>query len=161
MIELIPSLSNEIVMRLILAVILGALLGLERTLAGKTAGMRTYTLVTLGSAIFIIVSQLITDHYFTLGVRAFDPLRVASQLVVGIGFLGAGLIIFQDQKLRGLTTAAGLWVACALGMAIGFGLYLLAIAATILTLFIFTILLKVEQFLERKIRPQWDEAHKK
>lgn len=159
--ELIPSLSNEVILRLIVALMVGAVLGLERTLAGKTAGMRTYTLVTLGSAIFIIVSQLMTDYYFTLGVRTFDPLRLASQIVVGIGFLGAGLIIFQNDRLRGLTTAAGLWVAAALGMASGFGLYLLTIAGTILTLFVFTLLLKIEQFLEEKMRPKWNQVHKK
>lgn len=159
MIDLALSLPSDVVTRLIVSVIVGVLLGLERTLAGKTAGMRTYTLVTLGSAVFIIVAELVTQKYFALGVRAFDPLRVASQLVVGIGFLGAGLIIFQDNKLRGLTTAAGLWVACALGMAVGFGLYMLAVAGTILTLFIFTILLKVEQYLEDKMGIVWEDSH--
>lgn len=149
--SLVPHLDG--VLKLVLAILLGGTLGLERSLARKTAGMRTYTLVALGSALFVIVSQVVTDQYLAMGIRAFDPLRVASQVVVGIGFLGAGLIIVQNNKLYGLTTAAGLWVAAGIGMAVGFGLYVLAIAVTILTLFVFTVLWYVERYVEAKAEP--------
>lgn len=147
--EIIANTAGIIAAKLVLAVILGGLLGLERSLARKTAGMRTYILVSMGAAVFVIVAEIVTAHYAELGIRVFDPLRVASQIVVGIGFLGAGLIIFQDNKLRGLTTAAGLWVAAGLGMAVGYGLYVLAAMVTILTLFVFTIMWYVERYLEK------------
>lgn len=137
--------------KLVLAVVLGGLLGLERSLAHKTAGMRTYTLVSMGAALFVILSEMVGQHYLALGVQAFDPLRVTSQVIVGIGFLGAGLIIFQDNKLRGLTTAAGLWVAAGLGMTIGFGFYLVAIMVTVLTLLVFTALWYVERYFENHV----------
>ena len=142
----------DLIIKLVLAVVLGASLGLERSLAGKTAGMRTYTLVSMGAALFVIISELVSQRYMTeLGIRgAIDPLRVASQIVMGIGFLGAGLIVFQENKLRGLTTAAGLWVAAGLGMAIGYGLYILALIVAALTLFTFTVLWYVEQYVEAK-----------
>lgn len=149
--ELTNAAIIDLIIKLILAVVLGASLGLERSLAGKTAGMRTYTLVSMGAALFVIIAETVAGRYMTdLGIRSFDPLRVASQVVVGIGFLGAGLIIFQDNKLRGLTTAAGLWVAAGLGMAVGYGLYLLALIVTILTLLTFTVLWYVEQYVEAK-----------
>lgn len=141
----------EMFLRLVVAVVLGASLGVERSLAGKTAGMRTYALVSLGAAMFVAVSQVVTSQYASIGMRNFDPLRVASQIVVGIGFLGAGLIIFKNQKLRGLTTAAGLWVAAGIGMASGFGLYFIAIAGALLTLLVFTGLWYLEEFVERHL----------
>jgi putative Mg2+ transporter-C (MgtC) family protein len=147
--DIIANTVGVVAAKLVLAVILGALLGLERSLARKTAGMRTYTLVSMGAALFVIIAEMVAAHYSTLGIRVFDPLRVASQVIVGIGFLGAGLIIFQDNKLRGLTTAAGLWVAAGIGMAVGYGLYILAAMVTILTLFVFTVLWYVEQYLEK------------
>lgn len=134
--------------QLFIAALLGSFLGLERALAGKTAGLRTFALVSMGSALFIIISEIIGNNY--LGVTAFDPLRVASQIIVGIGFLGAGLIIFKESKISGLTTAAGLWVSAGIGMAVGYKLYLIAIFVTILTFFIFTIL----WFIERKIKKE-------
>lgn len=152
--DIIANSFEAIVLKLILAIVLGALLGLERSLAKKTAGMRTYTLVSLGAALFMIVSEIIG----TEGYAAFDPSRVASQIVVGIGFLGAGLIIFQGNKVRGLTTAAGLWVAAGLGMAAGLGLYWLAIVATILTLLVFTVFWYIEQYFGRNVA---DRAEKR
>lgn len=144
--ELVANVSAvTIFAKLFLAVLLGGVLGLERSLAHKTAGMRTYTLVAMGAALFVVISELVTAHYLELGVRNFDPLRTASQVVVGIGFLGAGLIIFQNNKVYGLTTAAGLWVAAGLGMAVGYGFYLLAAMVTVLTLFIFTVLWSIER----------------
>jgi putative Mg2+ transporter-C (MgtC) family protein len=141
------STNWEIVAKLVFAVVLGGVLGIERTRAGKTAGMRTYALVCLGSALFVLVADLVTAKYIELGMRTFDPLRVASQVVVGIGFLGAGLIIHQRERLSGLTTAAGVWVAAGIGMAVGYGFYTLALLVTVLTFIIFTVLWPLEQFL--------------
>ncbi len=137
----------EIFWRLAAATLLAALLGTERTLAGKVAGMRTYALVSLGSALFAIISQLVAVNY--AGYFNFDPLRVASQVVVGIGFLGAGLIILRQQKISGLTTAAGLWVAAGLGLATGYGLYFVAAIVTVITFFVFNVLWLVEKWVER------------
>lgn len=148
--DLITNTFSIVIIKLVLAVILGALLGMERTLARKTAGMRTYALVSMGAALFVILAEMVGAHYLELGVRAFDPLRIASQVVVGIGFLGAGLIIFHEHRLVGLTTAAGLWVSAGLGMAIGYGLYAVGITVTILTMLIFTGLWYVEQYVEQR-----------
>ncbi len=133
----------EIFSRIATAMFLGMLLGAERIMAQKTAGMRTYALVSMGSALFVIVSMIVTEVY--LERTSLDPLRVMSQVIVGIGFIGAGLIIFRDSKVSGLTTAAGLWVAAGVGVACGYGLYAIAVLVTILTLFIFTMLWYVEK----------------
>ena len=120
------------------ALLLGGLLGLERTFAHKTAGLRTYSLVSMGSCLLIIISNLVIAPLSN--ISGIDPLRLAAGIVTGIGFLGAGLIIFKDSKISGLTTAAGLWVACAIGIAVGFELFLIAVFATSLTLFTFSVL---------------------
>jgi putative Mg2+ transporter-C (MgtC) family protein len=133
--------------QLFLALMLGAFLGAERTFAGKTAGVRTFSLVSMGSCLFIVLSQLILKAPGM--VTSFDPMRLAAGVVTGIGFLGAGLIIFHDNKLSGLTTAAGLWVSCGIGMAVGFELYSVAFSATLLTLFSFSVM----WFLEHRIIP--------
>ena len=138
----------EVLIRLILALSLGGILGLERTIAQKSAGVRTYALVSMGGALFVIISQLVTLEYLTAGVGQFDPLRMAAQVIMGIGFIGAGLIIFKDTYLAGLTTAAGLWVAVGIGMASGFGLYVVAAMAAILAFFVFTVL----WFFESRIK---------
>lgn len=148
------SIFGPLLVRLVLAALCGTVLGLERTIAGKHAGVRTYALVALGSALFVIISELEIARY--LGQAAgltLDPLRIASQVVVGIGFLGAGLIIFRESKISGLTTAAGLWVTAAVGVAAGFGLLALALVATVLTLFIFTFL----WLFEKRIKPERHE----
>ncbi|MBX4210994.1 MgtC/SapB family protein [Candidatus Parcubacteria bacterium] len=129
--------------QIIVAMLLGTVLGLERTLAGKTAGMRTYGLVTMGSCLFILISNLVISSYPS--TVNYDPMHLASGVITGIGFLGAGLIIFKEDKLSGLTTAAGLWVACGIGIAVGFQLFAIAIFATLLTFLNFTILWIVEK----------------
>ncbi|MCK5590961.1 MAG: MgtC/SapB family protein [Candidatus Pacebacteria bacterium] len=138
--------NTDVVIRLILAMLLGCLVGSERLFAGKTASMRTYSLVSLGSTVYVVVSLLVTNQY--IQITSFDPLRMASQVVVGVGFLGAGLIVFKDSKLNGLTTAAGLWLSAAVGVAVGYGLFELAIMASFLTLFIFVVL----GFLKKKLQ---------
>jgi putative Mg2+ transporter-C (MgtC) family protein len=117
----------NLILRLLLAGVMGGLIGLERELRAKEAGFRTHFIVALGSALFMIISQ------FAFSGR-FDSARVAAQVVSGIGFIGAGVIIFQKNVVRGVTTAAGLWVAAAIGLACGGGMYRLAIAATVLVL---------------------------
>ena len=133
--------------QLLLAAFLGMLLGTERSvIADKRAGTRTYALVSLGACLFSVVSVKVTSDY--LGLVNFDPMRVAAGIITGIGFLGAGLIIFKDNALQGLTTAAGLWVSAGVGIAVAYSLYAVAIFATILTLVIFTLLWSVENKLQ-------------
>ncbi len=139
------TMNADIFIKLLLAVIFGSLLGIERAIAHKKAGMRTYALVTMGSCLFVLVSEYLTVLY--AGTTSFDPSKIPSEIIVGIGFLGAGLIIFQGKTIQGLTTAAGLWVAAAIGMALGFGLYPLAFIALIFTLLIFTVFWRVEHRL--------------
>lgn len=135
-----------IFMQLSLAAFLGILLGAERAVAGKSAGMRTFALVSLGACLFTIISILVTTQY--LGKVNFDPMRVTAAIISGIGFIGAGLILFRQNLLRGLTTAAGLWVSAGVGSAVGFGLYAIAVFVTLLTLLIFTAV----WFLEAKLK---------
>ncbi len=127
--------TGEFIIRLLVAGMLGAFIGLERELRSKEAGLRTHFLVTLGSALIMIVSQW--GFQTSMGVaatRGADQARVAAQIVSGIGFLGAGTIIVEKQYVRGLTTAAGLWVSAGIGMAIGGGLYVVGIVSTFLAL---------------------------
>lgn len=112
--------------RLVVAGILGAAIGLEREIRAKEAGVRTHFIVALGSALFMIISQFAFSGQF-------DHARVAAQVVSGIGFIGAGVIIFQKNAVRGVTTAAGLWVAAAIGLACGGGMYAVAITTAVLT----------------------------
>jgi putative Mg2+ transporter-C (MgtC) family protein len=100
MFELSAAIAPDFLLRLLVSAGLGALLGVERAFAHKTAGARTYALVCLGSTLFIIVSQIVVASYAAAGLSAIDPLRVASQIVVGIGFLGTGLIIFRRTKIE-------------------------------------------------------------
>jgi len=138
----------EMIVRLILALVLGSVIGIERVYAKKSAGMRTLGLVSLGSALFIVISESVLASY--PGVADADPLRVAAQIVTGIGFLGAGMIILKEDHLANLTTAAGVWVAAAIGMATGFGMYNIAIAVTILVIITFSLMLRLEIFLKKK-----------
>ena len=118
----------DITLRLAVAMLLGGVIGFEREYRAKDAGFRTHFLVALGSALFCIVSQ------YGFGIDLKDSSRVAAQVVSGIGFLGAGTIIFQKNVVRGLTTAAGLWVTAAIGLACGTGMYLPAVVTTLMVL---------------------------
>ena len=111
----------DLTIRLSLALLLGGAIGIEREYRAKEAGFRTHFLVALGSALFCVVSQ------YGFGFDLKDSSRVAAQVVSGIGFLGAGTIIFQKNVVRGLTTAAGLWVTAAIGLACGTGMYMAAV----------------------------------
>ncbi len=137
----------DLIIRIAIAIGLGMVIGLERTLAGKTAGMRTYSMVTLGSCLFILISEIILS---TLPNPALaNPLLIASAIITGIGFIGAGLVMFKEHKLTGITTAAGLWVSAGVGIASGFGLFDLAIIATVGALLVFTIMWIVENIFKK------------
>jgi putative Mg2+ transporter-C (MgtC) family protein len=127
----------EVTLRLALAAALGGAVGLERELREREAGLRTHLLVSLGAAVFTLVSAYgFSDfNYGAKGGITLDPTRIAAQVVTGIGFLGAGAIIRQGLSVRGLTTAATLWVVAAIGMASGAGYYSVAVIGTALVLF--------------------------
>ena len=126
--------TTEFVLRLFIAGILGSIIGLDREYRAKEAGYRTHFLVSLGSALLMIVSQHGFGGILDTPNVNLDPSRIASQVVTGIGFIGAGTIILHKQTVRGLTTAAGIWATSAIGLAVGAGMYELGISATILTL---------------------------
>ncbi|MEI6296152.1 MAG: MgtC/SapB family protein [bacterium] len=140
--NLIDQQTLVVFIQLIIATFLGMMLGVERTVANKTAGMRTYALISMGSALFVIISKMAS--VLLINFPSVNPLYIPAQIVVGIGFIGAGLIFVHGNTVNGLTTAAGLWVAAGIGMAVGFEFYSIAIFVTILTLFIFLVLFQVE-----------------
>ena len=143
--------STTMLVRLLVAMLCGMVLGAERVLASKSAGLRTYALVSIGSALFVLISASVVLMH--PGGIDTDPLRMAAQIVTGIGFLGAGIIMVRKDHVVGVTTASGIWVAAAIGTAAGFGLFWLAIVATLLTLFIFVVLWFVERAIEKEISP--------
>ena len=144
----------EFILRIFVAALLGGAIGLEREYRAKEAGLRTHFLVALGSAVFMIVSAYGCDGVMNTPEHRWDVSRVAAQVVSGIGFIGAGTIIFHKSEnvVRGLTTAAGLWVTAAIGLACGGGMYVLSIASTVLVL----VGLEAFNFVLRKI-----DKHKK
>lgn len=143
--------ERTIVVRLALALLLGGLLGLERELRGHAAGLRTHLLVSLGSCLFTLVSiaagQLL-DSPEPSFVRA-DVTRIASQVVVGIGFLGGGAILRHGTSVHGLTTAANLWLTASVGLAAGFGFFLGASVSVVFALLVLVGLRPVERLIER------------
>ncbi|MBP6931418.1 MAG: MgtC/SapB family protein [Candidatus Pacebacteria bacterium] len=139
--------TMDIVTKLTIALFLGMFIGMERVWAHKTAGMRTYALVSMGAALFVIISDQMVQAYSTFA--GLNPLFIAGNILVGVGFIGTGLIVTKDSKLMGLTTATGLWVSAGIGMAAGFGLTKLAIIATFLTLFIFIVIWFIEKQLKK------------
>jgi putative Mg2+ transporter-C (MgtC) family protein len=141
------SQNLEIFYQLFLAAILGGLIGTEREIKGRLAGTKTHALVCLGACLFTIISTVGFQN-FSWGT-SFDPSRVAAQIIIGIGFIGAGLIIFQRSQIQGLTTAAGIWVTAGIGMTTGLKLYFVALFATFLVLLIFTLLYYFEIFIDR------------
>ena len=141
----------DMALRLLAATGLGAIIGLEREFNGKEAGFKTYTLVCLGSSLMMFLSQEIFVIY--KGVANVDPSRIAAQVVTGIGFLGAGAIIRSQQGgIRGLTTAAGIWAMCGVGLACGMALYKTATMATFLVLIVFVLFSRVQRDILPKRR---------
>ncbi|ADV98560.1 putative membrane protein [Yersinia pestis biovar Medievalis str. Harbin 35] len=138
---------TDLLLRITLAGILGGLIGLERQLRAKEAGLRTHILVGIGSAMFMIVSKYGFEDLLVLEHVSFDPSRVAAQVVSGMGFLGAGTIMIQKQMVKGLTTAAGMWVTAAIGLVIGSGLYEIGIYGTLMTLVVLEVFRQLSQRL--------------
>ena len=128
--------ENDLILRIFVAAILGGLIGLEREYRSKEAGFRTHFLVAMGSALFMIVSAYGFEGAMNNDLQRWDVSRVASQVVSGIGFIGAGTIIFRkaENVVSGLTTAAGVWVVAAIGLACGGGMYKVAIVSSLLVL---------------------------
>ena len=142
----------ELTVRLMLSIVLGGIIGLERETINKPAGFRTHILVCLGSTIIMLVSIFIFTEY--RGMANVDPGRIPAQVVSGIGFLGAGTIIIKGANVKGLTTAASLWTMAAIGLAIGAGFYYCAILATFLILMTLITFNKLEAVMLRKSRLQ-------
>jgi putative Mg2+ transporter-C (MgtC) family protein len=141
---------EEILLRLMLAAVLGSVVGIERERLDWAAGLRTHMLVCLGSTLFMLVSAFgFADILGTPGI-GLDPSRIAAQVVSGVGFLGAGTIILRREAVRGLTTAASVWTVAAVGLAVGGGLYFAAISATVLIL----VILAGIKPLERRLFPK-------
>lgn len=135
----------EIMQRLILAVVLGGLIGLERELRRCTAGLRTHILVAMGSCLIMLISLYVFDIY--KDKVAGDPARIAAGVITGIGFLGAGAIIRSGADIRGLTTAASLWIVAAVGLGVGCGFYLGSTFAAIIAFLVLFVLRYLEDRL--------------
>jgi putative Mg2+ transporter-C (MgtC) family protein len=136
----------ELLLRLLVAALLGGAIGLERELKQKSAGLRTNTLIAVGAALFTLMSAELAE-----GIFGADPTRLTAQIVTGIGFLGAGAIIRTGGSVQGLTTAATVWVNAAIGVAAGGGRYILAIGATALTIVILLALTQIEKVMARGV----------
>ena len=141
----------ELILRVIIGGVLGGIIGFEREKRAKEAGFRTHFLVALGSALITVISAYGFDKVADqIPIARYDPARLAAQIVSGIGFIGAGLIIFQKNVIHGLTTAAGLWVTAALGIACGVGHYGLAAVTTVMVLIALELALWVDQKLNKR-----------
>lgn len=133
------------VFKLVLSMLLGSSVGLERKRKGQIAGVRTFALISMGATLAMILSIYVPQEY--LGLKNGDPGRIAAQVITGIGFLGAGAIIQMKGSVRGLTTAAGIWIVATIGMAVGVGMYVVSFVATALIL---VVLVYLETF-EHKV----------
>lgn len=145
---------QEILIRLLLAALLGSVVGLERERLEEVAGLRTHMLVAVGAAIFMLVSAFGFNDILGQPNVVLDPSRVAAQVVSGIGFLGAGTIIMRRTIVHGLTTAASLWAVAAIGLAVGGGLYFGAVAASVVVLIILVVIKPIERRYFAHRRPR-------
>jgi putative Mg2+ transporter-C (MgtC) family protein len=137
----------SVIIRLLLAAVIGAVIGIEREHQNQTAGLRTHMLICIGAALTMLTNQFITENLFA----SADPTRIGAQVISGIGFLGVGTIIVTGkQKVRGLTTAAGLWASACAGLAAGIGFYEGAIAGTIIIFFVMVIVQRVDRYINSK-----------
>lgn len=137
------NLTNAVV-KLLLSMLLGASIGIERRRKGQIAGLRTFALISMGATLAMLISIYIPQVY--LGLKNGDPGRIAAQVVSGVGFLGAGAIIQMKGSVRSLTTAAGIWMTACIGLSVGAGMYLISIFTTLLIIFI---LFNIERFEQR------------
>ena len=131
------------IFKLLLSMVLGASIGYERRLKGQIAGLRTFALIAMGATLAMLISIYIPQVY--LGLKNGDPGRIAAQVVSGIGFLGAGAIIQMKGSVRGLTTVAGIWISACIGLAVGAGMYIISVIATLLIIFILVNIERIEQ----------------
>lgn len=138
------NLLNSI-FRLVLSMMLGMVVGAERKRKGQIAGIRTFALIAMGACLAMLLSIYVPQVY--LGLKNGDPGRIAAQVITGIGFLGGGAMIHMKGAVRGLTTAAGIWMTAIIGMSVGIGMYTIAICATLL---IMMILVTIEQYEKRR-----------
>lgn len=149
-----PLLSDHVI-KLFLAMLFGLIIGVERIIAHKTAGMRTYALVSMGAALFVMIANITVEFYS--GLEGYNPSVITAAVISGIGFLGTGLMIWRDKDhLSGLTSATSLWVSAGIGLAVGYGAYDLALLATVFTLFVFVVLWFIEQRI-KKMNFAWGE----
>ncbi len=144
---------GTMLLKIVLAVVAGAIVGTEREFHGRAAGLRTHILVSLGSALCAIIGCYLSVEMGKLGINS-DAQRTGAQVISGISFLGAGTILLRKGKsqISGLTTAAGIWATAAIGLAVGFGLYIPAFFAAIIAVFAFAVLTKFEYYMNRKRR---------
>jgi len=144
------SFPSQVFLQLLLAVLLGAFVGLERELRRKGAGIKTYALVSLGAALFVVLAMQVIEQFRAMGYTELDPTRILQAVAMGIGFLGSGIIIFRDPYVAGVTTAAGVWVAAGIGAAVGLQFYWIAVIASFLALFVLASLRHAEEQWIRK-----------
>lgn len=137
-----------VAIRILTAVIIGGLLGLERELKNRAAGLRTYMLVCLGSCVVMLINQYTTQVFGT-----GDPVRLGAQVISGIGFLGAGtIVVTSHNQIKGLTTAAGLWASACIGLAIGIGLYEVALISGLCVFLVLTVLHEMDYYMRSRTR---------
>lgn len=150
--------TTDSIIRLCVALLLGAIIGYERQAQNKAAGLRTHTLVCVGSCLCMIISiNIAMDHFLLYGYRNADPERIAAQVISGVGFLGAGTILANQKarNVRGLTTAAGLWAVAAIGLVVGAGYLAVAVAATVLIFVVLTVFIRLDKRLSNQHRREY------
>jgi putative Mg2+ transporter-C (MgtC) family protein len=150
--QFFASLDWEMISRLLVAALLGGAVGFERERSGKVAGLRTHTLVSLGAALLSVISIKLFQVFPSVNGTVGYDYHLIANIVVGIGFIGAGTILRRDNRIEGTTTAASLWVVSAIGIASGFGFYQEAVATTVVVYVVLAGLWLVEKYLTRDIR---------
>ncbi len=133
----------DIIVKLFLAALLGSIIGFERKYIGKEAGIKTFSLIALGAALFVILGKEAVPYFSLSGV--YDAGRILSYIVIGVGFLGSGIILHRGLHIQGLTTAAGIWVTAAIGIACALGLYLIAAFTALFVIIIFMVVKRLEE----------------
>lgn len=137
----------DVILRLIVAAILGGMIGVERETSHKPAGLRTHVFVSMGSALFTLIAATGVAQFESAGA-SYNAAQIIGSILVGVGFIGGGVIMQDNHKVKGLTTAAGLWIASGIGIAVGMGLYILAVATVVLSLIT---LLGLERFKSEEV----------
>lgn len=150
--DLLSKLDFDTIDKVLVAALLGGIVGFERERSGKVAGLRTHALVSLGAALLTLISIRIFETYPSVNGQVGFDYHLIANIVVGIGFIGAGTILRRENKVEGTTTAASLWVVAAIGIATGFGLYSEAITSTVIAYLILSGLWLFEKYFTRQIR---------